>query len=380
MPTAPLRSISPACTPEHVNKQYDPTVQKSVKASHQTSLVEEKCVSGTRLGPQKQRRRDRERGVVATTRMKRIIRDVPGCFIGLRQPKILENIAELSLCVCVCAMGGGAESGLFELWVNASKMAELAYLHQGSARDGLQSAFYVTRLTASSGGGFEGSLSLAGLGLRLTQLWVYKGNGCQTSKCAPVSRNKQQSRGLRSPQLAETEWEVSILWKHMVSGSKLMCNLISFQRNSSSFKHIQDKHHCRDSELHDHDEPFFWCLCKHHNEIHFVKSDSSPILWCLPSRAPNNLIYFVPLYLSKCRGNEGKTKDSIHGVQQKKADYCKTNPINALKQVNQFLGLSHLWNVNVCVKDLFFTTNRKRSIHVLYLVAPIIYYFMIKCL
>lgn len=49
-------------------------------------------------------------------------------------------------------------------------MAELAYLHPGSATEGLQAAFYVTGLTASFGGGFEGSFSLARLGLHLTQL------------------------------------------------------------------------------------------------------------------------------------------------------------------------------------------------------------------
>ena len=59
---------------------------------------------------------------------------------------------------------------MFELRVNAVETAELAYLHPGSATEGLQAAFYVTRLTASSGGGFEGSPSLARLGLRLTRL------------------------------------------------------------------------------------------------------------------------------------------------------------------------------------------------------------------
>lgn len=73
-------------------------------------------------------------------------------------------------CVCVCVEVEAGGSGLFELRVNAVKMAELAYLHPGSATEGLQAAFYVTRLTASSGGGFEGSPSLAGLGPRLTQL------------------------------------------------------------------------------------------------------------------------------------------------------------------------------------------------------------------
>lgn len=64
--------------------------------------------------------------------MKEIIRAVPGCFIGRRQPRILkENIAELSLC-----FQGGREEGeiLFELGVNAVKMVELAYLHPGSAQ------------------------------------------------------------------------------------------------------------------------------------------------------------------------------------------------------------------------------------------------------
>lgn len=99
--------------------------------------------------------------------MKEIIRAVPGCFIGCRQPRILEeNIAELSLCF----RGGGEEGeGLFELGVNAVKMVELAYLHPGSAQGDYMQRFYVTRLTASSHGGFEGFLSLAGLGLHLTQ-------------------------------------------------------------------------------------------------------------------------------------------------------------------------------------------------------------------
>lgn len=81
-----------------------------------------------------------------------------------------EDSGEYRRAVTACVWQGGEESGLFELRVNASKMAELAYLHPGSAVEGLQAAFYVTRLTASSGGGFEGSPSLAGLGLRLTQL------------------------------------------------------------------------------------------------------------------------------------------------------------------------------------------------------------------
>lgn len=100
--------------------------------------------------------------------MKEIIRAVPGCFIGREQPRILEeNIAELSLCF----RGGGEEGeGLFELGVNAVKMVELAYLHPGSAQGDYMQRFYVTHLTASSHGGFEGSPSLAGLGLHLTQL------------------------------------------------------------------------------------------------------------------------------------------------------------------------------------------------------------------
>lgn len=82
---------SPACKLMHlmhVNKQHRSTAQKSVEASDPTSRVEQKYVSGTSLGPWKQRR-DRERGVVATTRMKEFIRDVPGCFTGRRQPEIL---------------------------------------------------------------------------------------------------------------------------------------------------------------------------------------------------------------------------------------------------------------------------------------------------
>lgn len=114
------------------------------------------------------RNKEEERGVFPTLWMKEIIRAVPGCFIGRRQPRILEkNIAELSLCF----RGGGEEGeGLFELGVNAVKMVELAYLHPGSAQGDYRQRFYVTHLTASSHGGFEGSPSLAGLGLHLTQL------------------------------------------------------------------------------------------------------------------------------------------------------------------------------------------------------------------
>ena len=101
--------------------------------------------------------------------MKEIIRAVPGCFIGRRQPSILaENIAELSL--CFQGEGGSGGERLFELGVNAVKMVELAYLHPGSAQGDYRQRFYVTHLTASSHGGFEGSPSLAGLGLHLTQL------------------------------------------------------------------------------------------------------------------------------------------------------------------------------------------------------------------
>lgn len=112
--------------------------------------------------------KEEDRGVLPTMWMKEIIRVVPGCFIGHRQPRILEeNIAELSLC-----FRGGGEEGerLFELGVNAVKMVELAYLHPGSAQGDYMQRFYVTHLTASSRGGFEGSPSLAGLGLHLTQL------------------------------------------------------------------------------------------------------------------------------------------------------------------------------------------------------------------
>lgn len=45
------------------------------------------------------RNKDEERSVFPTMWMKEIIRAVPGCFIGHRQLKILEeNNAELSLC------------------------------------------------------------------------------------------------------------------------------------------------------------------------------------------------------------------------------------------------------------------------------------------
>jgi len=114
------------------------------------------------------RNKDEERGVLPTLWMKEIIRAVPGCFIGRRQSRILEkNIAELSLC-----FQGEREEGkeLFELGVNAVKMVKLAYLHPGPAQGDYMQRFYVTYLTASSNRGFEGSLSLVGLGLYLTQL------------------------------------------------------------------------------------------------------------------------------------------------------------------------------------------------------------------
>lgn len=80
-----------------------------------------------------------ERGVFPTVWMKEIIRAVPGCFIGRRQPRMLEeNIAELSLCF----QGGGEKGeGLFELRVNAVKMVELAYLHPGSAQGDYRQRF-----------------------------------------------------------------------------------------------------------------------------------------------------------------------------------------------------------------------------------------------
>lgn len=112
--------------------------------------------------------KEKERGALPTTCMKETIRAVPGCFIGRRQPRILEkNIAGLSF-----LFRGGGEDGerLFELGVNAAKMVELAYLHPGSAQGDYTQRFYVTHLTASSHRGFEGSLSLARLGLHLTQL------------------------------------------------------------------------------------------------------------------------------------------------------------------------------------------------------------------
>lgn len=59
---------------------------------------------------------------------------------------------------------------LFELGVNAVKMVALAYLLPGSAQGDYMQRFYVTHLTASSHGGFEGFPSLAGLVLHLIQL------------------------------------------------------------------------------------------------------------------------------------------------------------------------------------------------------------------
>lgn len=69
------------------------------------------------------------------------------------------------------------------------KVAELAYLQPGCARMGdYRQRWRVTRLTASSHVGFEGSPSLAGLGMRLTQLWLHKDNGWQTLGLERVTR------------------------------------------------------------------------------------------------------------------------------------------------------------------------------------------------
>lgn len=171
------------------------TSQKSLNSfpsiTPKFSTFSTKCVSGTSFSSQKQREM---RGVLPTMWMKEIIRAVPGCFIGRRQPRILENIAELSLCF----QGGGEEGDrLFELGVNAVKMVAPAYLHPGSAQGDYMQRFYVTHLTASSHGGFEGSPSLAGLGLHLTQLWVYKDNGCQTSR--PLTNKKREGDNQSAP-------------------------------------------------------------------------------------------------------------------------------------------------------------------------------------
>lgn len=117
------------------------------------------------------RNKGKERGVLPTLWMKKIIRAVPGCFVGCGLPWILENISELSLCF----QAGRVETEeLFELGVNAVKIVELAYLCPGSARGDYRQCFCVTELTASSNGCFKGSPSLAGLCLHLTQLWLHK--------------------------------------------------------------------------------------------------------------------------------------------------------------------------------------------------------------
>lgn len=64
--------------------------------------------------------------------------------------------------------------------------------------------FYVIRLTASSNGGFEGSLSLAESARHLTLL-VYKDNSCQTT--GPLTSNKGEVNNQRAdvclPNLSE---------------------------------------------------------------------------------------------------------------------------------------------------------------------------------
>lgn len=118
------------CTPIHTYKQPAP-----IQSSKISESITPKTLSSTKREHTKFQsieNKEEDRGVLPTMWMKEIITAVPGCFIGCRQPRILEeNIAELSLCIWVRER---RERGLFELKVNAVKMVELAYLHPGSAQ------------------------------------------------------------------------------------------------------------------------------------------------------------------------------------------------------------------------------------------------------
>lgn len=152
------------------------------------------------------RNKEEERGVLPTMWMKEIIRAVPGCFIGHRQPKILEENS------CHCVFGGrrkGGEAGREIVWTGSKRCENGGagiFTPRVCTGDYMQ-RFYVTHLTASSHGGSEGSPSLAGLGLRLTQLWVYKDNGCQTSR--PRTNNKAEGNNQSAPvPFWKLEWKV----------------------------------------------------------------------------------------------------------------------------------------------------------------------------
>lgn len=82
--------------PNHSSKK-----KKSLKASHPKFwAVQNVWVAQVSV----HRNKEEERGVLHTMWMKEIIRAVPGCFIGRRQPRILEeNIAES----CHCVFGEG---------------------------------------------------------------------------------------------------------------------------------------------------------------------------------------------------------------------------------------------------------------------------------
>lgn len=154
-------------------------------------------LSGTSFSPQKQRRRER---CLIHSVDEGDYQSHSWLFHWSQAAK--NSGGEYRRAVNVFFQGGG--EGLFELGVNAVKMVELAYLHPGSAQGDYMQRFYVTHLTASFHGGFEGSPSLAGLGPHLTQLWVYKDNGCQTSR--PLTNNKGEGNNQSGPAPSCQTW------------------------------------------------------------------------------------------------------------------------------------------------------------------------------
>ena len=146
------------------------------------STLGTKCVSGTSFSPQKQRRRER---CLTTMRMKEIIRAVPGCFIGRRQPRNLEeNIAELSLCF--------SGRGRAIVWTGSKRCENggAGIFTPRVCAGGLHATFFMSPIWQHHlVEVLKAPPSLAGLGLHLTQLWVYKDNGNLEAF------NKQQRRG-----------------------------------------------------------------------------------------------------------------------------------------------------------------------------------------
>lgn len=167
----------------HADKRQQTTSQKSLKASRPKILSSTKYVSGTSFSPWKRRRRERclTRCVDEGDYQRR-----SWLFHG---SKAAEDCGGRIWWSCHCVFRKRRET----LRLNpGSKRCESGgagiFTARLSTEGDYRQRWHVTRLTASSHVGFEGSPSLAGLRLRLTQLWLHKDNGWQTSR--PCTNNK----------------------------------------------------------------------------------------------------------------------------------------------------------------------------------------------